>query len=55
MITRKIGPALAAGCTVIAKAPGKAPFTALALAELSHTAGILKGVVNEVTTLANTP
>lgn len=55
MITRKIGPALAAGCTVVAKAPGETPFTSLALAELAHRAGIPKGVVNIVTTMANTP
>ncbi|EGR47308.1 uncharacterized protein TRIREDRAFT_22741 [Trichoderma reesei QM6a] len=54
MITRKIGPALAAGCTVVCKAPGETPFTALALAELAHRAGIPKGVVNIVTTLDNT-
>ncbi|UKZ48866.1 hypothetical protein TrVGV298_003102 [Trichoderma virens] len=54
MITRKIGPALAAGCTVVVKAPGETPFTALALAELAHRAGIPKGVVNIVTTLDNT-
>lgn len=55
MITRKIGPALAAGCTVVAKAPGETPFTSLALAELAHRAGIPKGVVNIITTLENTP
>ena len=55
MITRKLGPALAAGCTVVCKAPGETPFTALALAELSHRAGFPKGVVNIVTTLTNTP
>ena len=54
MITRKIGPALAAGCTVVAKSPGETPFTSLALAELSHRAGIPKGVVNFVTALQNT-
>ncbi|KAM0262885.1 hypothetical protein ACHAQJ_001476 [Trichoderma viride] len=54
MITRKIGPALAAGCTVVCKAPGETPLTALALAELAHRAGIPKGVVNIVTTLDNT-
>ncbi|CAG8936546.1 unnamed protein product [Penicillium salamii] len=54
MITRKIGPALAAGCTVIAKSPGETPFTANALMELAHRAGIPKGVVNTVTALANT-
>jgi succinate-semialdehyde dehydrogenase / glutarate-semialdehyde dehydrogenase len=55
MITRKIGPALAAGCTVVAKSPGETPFTAAALAELAHRAGIPKGVVNIVTALKNTP
>lgn len=55
MITRKAGPALAVGATVVTKAPGETPFTALALAELAHRAGIPKGVVNVITTLANTP
>ncbi|KAL4878416.1 Aldehyde/histidinol dehydrogenase [Aspergillus karnatakaensis] len=55
MITRKIGPALAAGCTVVTKTPGETPFTANALAELAHRAGIPKGVVNIVTALKNTP
>ncbi|MCJ1312752.1 succinate semialdehyde dehydrogenase NADP+ linked [Agyrium rufum] len=55
MITRKIGPALAAGCTVVAKSPGETPFTSLALAELASRAGIPKGVVNFVTALKNTP
>jgi succinate-semialdehyde dehydrogenase/glutarate-semialdehyde dehydrogenase len=55
MITRKIGPALAAGCTIVAKSPGETPFTAAALAELAHRAGIPKGVVNFVTALENTP
>ncbi len=55
MITRKIGPALAAGCTVVCKAPGETPFTALALAELSVRAGIPPGVVNIITALHNTP
>lgn len=55
MITRKIGPALAAGCTVVAKSPGETPFTALALAELAHRAGIPKGVVNVISALHNTP
>lgn len=54
MITRKVGPALAAGCTVVIKAPSEAPLTALALAELAHRAGIPKGVVNVVTALENT-
>ncbi|KAI1408955.1 succinic semialdehyde dehydrogenase [Hypoxylon sp. FL1857] len=55
MVTRKLGPALAAGCTVVVKTPGETPFTALALAELAHRAGIPKGVVNFITTLQNTP
>ncbi|KAI0422866.1 Aldehyde/histidinol dehydrogenase [Xylaria grammica] len=55
MITRKIGPALAAGCTTVSKAPGETPFTSLALAELAHRAGIPKGVVNIITALDNTP
>ncbi|KAF2109201.1 Aldehyde/histidinol dehydrogenase [Lophiotrema nucula] len=54
MITRKIGPALAAGCTVVAKSPGETPFTAAALAELAHRAGIPKGVVNIITAMSNT-
>ncbi|KAI5467338.1 Aldehyde/histidinol dehydrogenase [Mariannaea sp. PMI_226] len=54
MITRKIGPALAAGCTVVCKAPSETPFTSLALAELAHRAGIPKGVVNIVTAHENT-
>lgn len=54
MITRKIGPALAAGCTVVAKSPGETPYTAAALAELAHRAGIPSGVVNIVTSLENT-
>ncbi|CAG8951003.1 hypothetical protein HYFRA_00006400 [Hymenoscyphus fraxineus] len=55
MITRKVGPALAAGCTVVAKSPGETPFTALAIAELAHRAGIPKGVVNIISALENTP
>src|SRR3569833_294030 len=54
MITRKIGPALAAGCTVVCKSPGETPFTSLALAELGHRAGIPKGVGNIITALQNT-
>ncbi|KZZ89125.1 succinate-semialdehyde dehydrogenase [Ascosphaera apis ARSEF 7405] len=49
MVTRKIAPALAAGCTVVAKSPAETPFTANAIAELAHRAGIPKGVVNIVT------
>ena len=54
MITRKIGPALAAGCTLVAKSPGETPFTSLALAELAHRAGIPKGVVNFISAMENT-
>jgi succinate-semialdehyde dehydrogenase/glutarate-semialdehyde dehydrogenase len=54
MITRKIGPALAAGCTIVAKSPGETPFTVAALAELGARAGIPKGVVNIVTAFKNT-
>lgn len=54
MLTRKIGPALAAGCTVVCKSPGETPFTAAALAELADRAGIPAGVVNIITALHNT-
>jgi succinate-semialdehyde dehydrogenase / glutarate-semialdehyde dehydrogenase len=53
MITRKVGPALAAGCTVIVKPASQTPFSALALAELAHQAGIPAGVLNVVTGSAN--
>ncbi len=49
MIARKIGPALAAGCTVVAKPAIETPFSALALAELAMRAGIPPGVLNVVT------
>ena len=55
MITRKLGPALAAGCTVVIKSAGETPFTANALAILGERAGIPKGVINIVTALENTP
>ncbi|KAK4204033.1 Aldehyde/histidinol dehydrogenase [Triangularia verruculosa] len=55
MITRKIGPALAVGCSVVVKAPGETPFTPLALAELAHRAGVPPGVVNVITASENTP
>ncbi|KAH8428615.1 NAD-dependent succinate-semialdehyde dehydrogenase [Aspergillus melleus] len=55
MITRKVGPALAAGCTVVVKTPGETPYTANALAELANRAGIPKGVFNIVTAMKNTP
>jgi hypothetical protein len=49
MITRKIAPALAAGCTVVIKPSDLTPFTALALGLLAERAGIPAGVVNIVT------
>jgi succinate-semialdehyde dehydrogenase / glutarate-semialdehyde dehydrogenase len=49
MITRKIGPALAAGCTVVVKPASQTPYSALALAELAERAGIPKGVLNVLT------
>jgi succinate-semialdehyde dehydrogenase/glutarate-semialdehyde dehydrogenase len=48
MATRKIGPALAAGCTVILKPASETPLTALALASLLEEAGVPKGVVNVI-------
>ncbi|CAI7994056.1 Succinate-semialdehyde dehydrogenase, mitochondrial [Geodia barretti] len=49
MITRKAGPALAAGCAVVVKPSEETPFSALAIAELAHEAGIPPGVFNVVT------
>jgi len=49
MITRKAGPALGAGCTVVIKPASQTPFSALALAELAERAGVPKGVLNVVT------
>lgn len=49
MITRKVAPALAAGCTAVVKPANQTPLTALKLAELAHEAGIPKGVLNVVT------
>jgi succinate-semialdehyde dehydrogenase/glutarate-semialdehyde dehydrogenase len=49
MITRKVGPALAAGCTVVCRPASQTPFSATALAELAHRAGIPKGVFNVIT------
>ena len=49
MITRKAGPALAAGCTVVIKPAGQTPYSALAMAELGERAGIPKGVLNILT------
>jgi succinate-semialdehyde dehydrogenase/glutarate-semialdehyde dehydrogenase len=49
MITRKVAPALAAGCTVVVKPAEDTPLSALALAELAERAGVPKGVLNVVT------
>jgi succinate-semialdehyde dehydrogenase/glutarate-semialdehyde dehydrogenase len=49
MITRKAGPAIAAGCTVVVKPASQTPFSALALAELGERAGLAPGVFNVVT------
>src|SRR3990167_1730980 len=49
MITRKVGPALAAGCTIVIKPASYTPYSALALAELAERAGIPPGVINVVT------
>jgi succinate-semialdehyde dehydrogenase/glutarate-semialdehyde dehydrogenase len=50
MATRKIGPALAAGCTVVLKPATETPLTAFAMAALMEEAGVPEGVVNVVTT-----
>ncbi|MCZ4060828.1 aldehyde dehydrogenase family protein [Pantoea sp. LMR881] len=49
MITRKVGPALAAGCTVVLKPAAETPLTALALAVLAEEAGLPPGVLNVIT------
>jgi succinate-semialdehyde dehydrogenase/glutarate-semialdehyde dehydrogenase len=49
MVTRKAAPALAAGCTMVLKPASATPFSALALAELAHRAGIPAGVFNVIT------
>jgi succinate-semialdehyde dehydrogenase/glutarate-semialdehyde dehydrogenase len=49
MITRKVAPAIAAGCTVVIKPSEETPLSAIALAELAHRAGFPKGVVNVIT------
>jgi succinate-semialdehyde dehydrogenase/glutarate-semialdehyde dehydrogenase len=49
MITRKVGPALAAGCTVVVKPPSETPLTALAISCLAEEAGFPPGVYNTVT------
>ena len=49
MITRKAGPALAVGCTIVIKPASQTPYSALALGVLAEEAGIPKGVINIVT------
>ncbi|RJS63179.1 succinate-semialdehyde dehydrogenase (NADP(+)) [Priestia filamentosa] len=49
MITRKLGPALASGCTIVIKPASATPLTAIKIVELCEKAGIPKGVVNLVT------
>ncbi|KAJ2453740.1 hypothetical protein EV183_002039 [Coemansia sp. RSA 2336] len=56
MITRKVGAALAAGCTVVVRPAHETPYSALALCELAQRAGIPPGVINVVTCSGeNTP
>ncbi|CAG9983200.1 unnamed protein product [Clonostachys byssicola] len=55
MVTRKLGPALAAGCAVVVKTAGETPFTATAMACLAEKAGVPAGVINIVNALENTP
>lgn len=50
MVTRKLGPALAAGCTVVLKPAEQTPLTAMALMDIFSDAGVPDGVVNLVTT-----
>ncbi|PAE42914.1 succinate-semialdehyde dehydrogenase (NADP(+)) [Bacillus sp. 7884-1] len=49
MITRKVAPALAAGCTCVVKPANQTPLTALKMVELAHEAGIPNGVINVIT------
>lgn len=49
MLTRKLGPAFAAGCTAVVKPASQTPFTAIALAELAYRAGLPKGALSVVT------
>ncbi len=53
MITRKAGPALAAGCTMVIKPASMTPYSAIALCELAGRAGIPKGVLSVVTGAAS--
>jgi succinate-semialdehyde dehydrogenase/glutarate-semialdehyde dehydrogenase len=49
MLTRKLAPALVAGCTVVLKPASQTPFTAVAIAKLAEEAGVPKGVFNVIT------
>lgn len=49
MITRKVAPAIAAGCTIVIKPAEQTPLSALAMAELAHRAGFPPGVINVIT------
>jgi succinate-semialdehyde dehydrogenase/glutarate-semialdehyde dehydrogenase len=49
MITRKVAPAIAAGCTIVIKPAEQTPLSALAMAELAHRAGLPPGVINIIT------
>ena len=49
MLTRKLGPAFAAGCTAVVKPAAQTPFTAIALAELAYQAGLPVGALSIVT------
>jgi succinate-semialdehyde dehydrogenase/glutarate-semialdehyde dehydrogenase len=55
MATRKIGPALAAGCTVILKPAGETPLTAMAIVEILERAGVPAGVVNLILPVPSGP
>lgn len=55
MATRKIGPALAAGCTVILKPAGETPLTAIAIVEILERAGVPAGVVNYILPVPSGP
>jgi succinate-semialdehyde dehydrogenase/glutarate-semialdehyde dehydrogenase len=55
MATRKIGPALAAGCTVILKPAGETPLTAMAIVEILERVGVPKGVVNLILPVPSGP
>ncbi|GAA5867902.1 hypothetical protein JCM8547_003409 [Rhodosporidiobolus lusitaniae] len=55
MVTRKLGAALAAGNTVVIKAPAETPYSVLAIAEMARQAGVPDGVINIVLTSKHTP